>query len=249
MTDSQKGNQGSLRQMAIGLLALAGLWNAVYWLWPVHREAPVVMASTPEAATEPAVGEDAVADDDQGDAPSQPATLVMGPKPLPEPILDGAAPQIVDPIIHDSGGLGVLPPQFELYTVRARDRNLGDIASHFYGDKSLAATIAQANPFKDPRRLAPGQVWRVPLDPDNIQGVVVHADGSPAEVESPRPPAQRYTEYVVQNRDTFGGISKMHYKTTRHAEFIYEFNRERLGLDSIRGLRAGQVLRIPERPE
>ncbi|MEQ8316900.1 MAG: LysM peptidoglycan-binding domain-containing protein [Phycisphaerales bacterium] len=241
MGDGTGGNQGTFKQTAIGLLALAGLWNAVYWLWPVHREAPVVMASTAETAD---AGEDeAEATESVGLADAASLEPVVPEVPAdPEPI-------IVDPIVHDLGELGVLPPRFHLYTTTASDRNLGDIASRYYGDKSKAPIIAQANPFKDPSRLAPDQVWRVPVDPDNIQGVLVDGEGNPAEAPPAEPPPAGYTEYLVQKGDTMGGISRMHYETTRYAEFIYAFNRERLGLKSIRGIRAGQVLHIPERPE
>lgn len=242
MADGTGSNQGTFRQTAIGLLALAGLWNAVYWLWPVHREAPVVMASTAEEPQEP----DAAAED--ADEPLAIVDAAPIEPQLPEVIAD-PAPGIVDPIVHDGGGLGVLPPLFEYYTTKSSDRNLGDIASRFYGDKSKAPIIAQANPYKDPRRLTAGQVWRIPLDPDNIQGIVVDADGNPADPPPTEPPPADYTEYVVQGGDTLGGISRMHYQTTRHAQFIYAFNRERLGLTSIRGIRPGQVLHIPKEPK
>ena len=236
MTAKPQANPGSFRQTAIGLLALAALWNAVYWLWPVHREAPVVMASTIDDQVVP-----------EDDPEPDPPTLTMG---NPEPIESPVESPIVDPIVHDpEGELGVLPPQFELYTTTARDRNLGDIASRFYGDTKLWPIIAQANPFKDPARLKGGQVWRVPTDPDNIQGIIVDPLGNPAELPPPEAPSTEYTEYVVKDNDTLGAISKFHYETTRHAEFIYTFNKDRLGLRSIRSIRPGQVLHIPKEPK
>lgn len=239
MGDGTGVNQGSFKQTAIGLLALAGLWNAVYWLWPVHREAPVVMASTAEQPE---------SKDEEAIEPVVSADAVTVEPVVPELPAD-PAPSIIDPIVHDSGELGVLPPRFHLHTTTASDRNLGDIASRYYGDKSKAPIIAQANPFKDPRRLAPDQIWRVPVDPDNIQGVLVDGEGNPTEAPPAEPPPTGYTEYLVQDGDTMGGISRMHYDTTRYAEFIYAFNRERLGLRSIRGIRAGQVLHIPKEPK
>ncbi|UYV11484.1 MAG: LysM peptidoglycan-binding domain-containing protein [Phycisphaera sp.] len=234
MTTTPQANPGSFRQTAIGLLALAALWNAVYWLWPVHREAPVVMASTVDEEAQP-----------EHDADPEPPTLTMG-DPDPEP----ARPLIIDPVVHDpDGALGVLPPQFHMHTTTRNDRNLGDIASHYYGDKKLSAIIAQANPFKDPSRLKEGQVWRVPINPDNIQGIIVDPLGNPAEVPPPQALSTEYTEYVVKDNDNFGAISKFHYDTTQHAEFIYAFNKERLGLRSIRSIRPGQVLHIPKEPK
>lgn len=240
MTVKPQANPGSFRQTAIGLLALAALWNAVYWLWPVHREAPVVMAST--------VDRDAVP---EADIERDPPTLTLGNlQPDERPVESTLASPIIDPIVHDpQGELGVLPPQFELYTTTSRDRNLGDIASRFYGDKKLWTVIAQANPFKDPARLKAGQVWRVPIDPENIQGIIVDPLGNPTEAPPAQAPDADYTEYVVRTNDTFGQISRFHYQTTQHAEFLYEFNKQRLGLRSIRSIRPGQVLHIPKEPK
>lgn len=238
MTSNGQPSQGSLRRTAVGLVALAALWNAVYWLWQPNDEPPVVLAVVDEEAsaiTEPVVPE-----------PEPPVVLTMG---NPEPAQADEPPRIVDPILYDpENELTLVAPQFKAYEVTESDRTLGDIAERFYGDKELATVIAQANPFKDPRRLTAGQVWRVPLDPENLQGVVVDADGNPADPASDDPAADTYTTYTVKDNDTLGGISKQHYDTTRHAQAIYEFNRERLGLRSIHSIRAGQVLHIPKDP-
>ncbi len=232
MNTTPQANPGSFRQTAIGLLALAVLWNAVYWLWPVHRQAPVVMASTIDEGVAPEQGAD-----------PEPFTLTMGSSEPQEPL-------IIDPIVYDpEPEMGVLPPTFQLHTTTANDRNLGDIASRYYGDKALATVIAQANPFKDPSRLKAGQVWRVPVDPQNIQGWVVDAGGHPVEAPPPAPPPAEYTEYLVRDKDTLGAISKLHYKSTQHADAIFAFNKERLGLRSPRAIRPGQVLRIPKDPK
>ena len=235
MTASPHAAAGSLRKTAIGLVALAALWNAVYWLWPVHREAPVVMARVP--------GETITAASPEDDAQPE---LAIGPPetgPVPEP-------QIVDPILHDpEHQVFVVPPEFERYVATEDDRSLGDIAARFYGDASLYEVISRANPMRDPRRLTAGQVWFVPRDPANIQGLTVDAQGNLLETPAPKPPPMRFTEYVVQRGDTLGAISKLHYKTTRHADAIYAFNRERLGLDSPRAIRPGQVLHIPQEPQ
>lgn len=236
MTTTPQANAGAFRQTALGLLALAALWNAVYWLWPVHRPAPVIMASAQATSPEHDAGG---ADPAAGPEAEAPAAAMEEPEP-----------SIVDPIVFDpQSELGVIAPQFHLHTVSARDRNLGDIASHYYGDKALSSVIAQANPYKDPRRLSEGQVWRVPIDPTNIQGIAVDGDGNPAQGPPPTPPTVEYTEYVVRPGDTLGAISRMHYDTTRHAEFIFAFNKERLGLASMRSIREGHVLRIPPEPK
>lgn len=231
MTTPQ-ANAGSLRRTAIGLLALAALWNAVYWVWPVDRQPPITLAA--EAIDTGPI---------QTETP-KPAPVAAAREPEPQPV-----PEIADPMLVDdpeSGGL--VPPRFDLYTVTEQDRTLGDIASRLFGDKDHWRAIARANPHRDPARLKAGQVWRIPLDPDNIQGQLVDAQGNPIEAAPPTPPSADATEYVVRAGDTLGAISKLHYGTTQHADAIFEFNRERLGLRSARAIRPGQVLRIPNRP-
>lgn len=234
---------GSLRRTAIGLVALAGLWNAVYWLWPANREPPVVVEVVQEAS--PA--------DRTVEAPAEPDSDVLEPVVMTmgsAETSEEAQPQIIDPILHDPAEqLALVAPAFRDYEVTAGDRTLGDIAERFYGDSALHGVIARANPYKDPRRLAEGQVWRVPLDPDNIQGLVVDGEGREVDASPASTKSDAYDTYVVRANDTFGAISRRFYDTTRHAQFLYEHNRERLGLRSIRSLRPGQVLHIPSEPK
>jgi len=238
-----KGSKGSLRRTAVGLVALAALWNALYWLWPPHREPPVVLAGVSEESDTEPPGVDPEATRPE---PAPPVVLTMGSGGQTEDV----PPQIVDPILHDPAEQrSIVAPQFRAYEVAQTDRTLGDIAERFYGDEALAHVIAQANPFKDPRRLTAGQVWRVPLDPDNIQGLVVDGQGNPVDTSSTSRASDEHTTYVVQANDTFGAISKRFYDTTRHAESLYDYNRQRLGLRSIRSLRPGQVLHIPNKPK
>ena len=240
MAPKEQPTPTSLRRTAVGLVALAALWNAVYWLWPVHREAPVVLAGVEDVQAEELEPQEAP-------APEQPVPLVLTMGEAPDPV--EAAPEIVDPMLLEPGDeLGVVPPRFDPYTVAESDQTLADIAQKVYGDRSLESVIARANPFKDPRRLHAGQVWRIPVDPENIQGVLVDASGEPVEPTGPVPTSDAYTTYVVQANDTLGAISKRHYDTTRHAKFLYEYNRERLGLRSIRSIRPGQVLHVPKQP-
>ena len=234
---------GSLRRTAIGLVALAGLWNAVYWLWPADREPPVVVASVQEAS--PPDHGDASPDEPQGEPP-EPVIMTMGSSES----VEDAEPQIIDPILHDPAEQQALvAPAFRDYEVASDDRTLGDIAERFYGDATLGSVIARANPLRDPRRLAEGQVWRVPLDPENIQGLVIDGDGRVVDASLASSKSDAHDTYVVRANDTFGAISKQFYGTTRHARFLYDHNRERLGLRSIRSLRPGQVLHIPSEPK
>ncbi|MBN1417712.1 MAG: LysM peptidoglycan-binding domain-containing protein [Planctomycetes bacterium] len=50
------------------------------------------------------------------------------------------------------------------YQVQRGD-TLGSIALNFYGDAARWPAIRSANPHIDPRRLQPGQIVRVPVDP------------------------------------------------------------------------------------
>lgn len=235
MTTPQ-ANAGSLRRTAVGLLALAALWNAVYWLWPVHRQAPITLASDSTTKAEPPL---AATDDPPTEHKAEPAD---DPPPT-------VSTEIADPMLVEGAEVGgVLPPQFEHYTVTEHDRTLGDIADRIYGDKDHWRAIAMANPHRDPSRLKAGQVWRIPLDPQNIQGQPVDAQGRPVEVDPPRPAHAEFTEYVVRSGDTLGAISRLHYGTTQHADAIFAFNRDRLGLRSPRAIRPGQVLHIPKQP-
>ncbi|GIW74416.1 MAG: hypothetical protein KatS3mg103_0938 [Phycisphaerales bacterium] len=250
MTAPAQASQGSIRRTAVGLVALAALWNAVYWLWPVHRQAPVVIAT----AGQPQGGR---ADPSaQADPPGRygPDQVVEPAKDSERARADGAPPaeppRIIDPMLHDPAEAArfVVPPAFRPYTITEQDTSLQALAERVLGDASLADAIARSNPLKDPRRLSVGEVWMIPVDPANIQGQTVDAQGNPVLAPLPKPPPVPYTEYVVQKGDTLGQISKLHYKTTRHAQAIFEFNRHRLKLASPRAIRPGQVLHIPKDP-
>ncbi|MEO1007382.1 MAG: LysM peptidoglycan-binding domain-containing protein [Planctomycetota bacterium] len=224
------GSTNTTRRAAVGLLALAALWNVAYWAWPAHRESPVVLASAPpEADPEPAVASEI-----------PPATLTA------EPPISADLPAVDTP--PDEPRL--VPPEFDEHVVTERDRTLGDLARRYYGNSALWEPIARANPLKDPNRVQAGQVWRVPRDPGNIQGRVLDAAGDPLPpAPAARPEPVAYVEYRVRPKDSLSKISQDQYGTTRHARFLYEFNRRRLGLRSIDAIREGQVLHIPPKPE
>jgi len=130
------------------------------------------------------------------------------------------------------------------YTVRPND-TMESIALAKLGSGSLWTAIARANPLTDPNRIKPGDALRIPVDPNNIQGEPV---GTPTSTPTSPPPATPPTtiEYTVKTGDTPSGISFAFYGSARHAEFIFNANRDQLGgMDS---LRVGQVLEIPPTP-
>ena len=100
--------------------------------------------------------------------------------------------------------------------------------------------IARANPRVDPEKLKIGQVIRVPVDPDNIQGKVVAGDSGDGS-ERVRP--SKVVEYFIQSGDSLSRISERFYGSARHARMIYEYNRDTL--ESMDDLKIGQLLRLP----
>jgi nucleoid-associated protein YgaU len=204
-----------------GIAALAGLWIAVYWWWEPSPEPAIRFDTAPEPAPE---------------APGEPERSARAPERPQEAPGRPAEPA------------GVLPPDFYEYVVEDEDASLEAIAAKLLGDRGAWVLIAQSNPLKDPRRLRAGQVWRVPLDETNLQGVVVDADGrtitpSPA---AEAPEEEEFVEYVVQPGDSLSVISQRLYGTQRHAELLFELNRQRLGLRSPNSIRVGQALRAPK---
>lgn len=232
-------------RLGAGVAALAGLWIAVYWWWEPSPEPAIrfdtVGQAPHETATDRRVESRPGGEVDQ--APTRRAPVAAQP-PQQAPALPAA---------------GVLPPDFYEYVVEADDASLEAIAQKLLGDRSAWVLLAQSNPLKDPARLKAGQVWRVPLDEANLQGVVVDADGrtitaSAAAGDEPADPPpgaaapEEFVEYVVQSGDSLSVISQRLYGTQRHADLLFELNRRRLGLRSADSISVGQTLRAPKSP-
>jgi len=149
-------------------------------------------------------------------------------RPAPEP-----ETQPVDPL-----AAGVVPPGFEDYTIQPGD-TYAAIAQRRYGDDRYWEAIARANPLKDPRRIRPGEVIRLPFDPTNVQGRRVGDAPDPA-------PTPQQVDYTVQPGDTLGEISEAFYGSSRYADLIFEANRD--SLRDADDIRVGQTLRIPPPP-
>lgn len=147
--------------------------------------------------------------------------------PAPGPFIDPDRPPVTAPTFRD-------------YTVRQGD-SFESIALEAFGSKDYWPVIARANPLKDPRRLSPGQILKIPLDPGNIQGVATDNPDT-----APPIPTPEFVDYTVRPGDTLGAISLRFYGSVRFADAILAANRDRL--PSAEKLRAGQTLRIPAKP-
>lgn len=202
---------------------LVGVWIVVYWWWtPTGDAVKVSFAEPPEL---------------------QDRQLVSRPRSVRthEPT-DRAGSSDIPPLVRDPlAAGGVIAPRFEDYTIREGD-TYAKVAERRYGNADHWVAIAQANPLKDPRRIRPGDVIRLPADPLNVQGLAT--DGSPEPV-APRAEPQTLT-YTVRSGDTLGGISESFYGTARHADLIYEANRDLLR--DVDDIRAGEQLKIPPPP-
>jgi nucleoid-associated protein YgaU len=213
----------------VGLCLLVLLWIGTYWLYEPGR---------------PASGAD-VRFADRGSA------LID-----PEPVEAGSAAVADDPALSfelpaeqrrdESGvelGVVVVPPKFFDYIVKDGE-TFKSIARDRLGDVGLWTAVARSNPLRDPRRLRAGDVIRLPVDPGNIQGVLVSAsDGEPLDAGATEPGQDPWVEYTVKRGDSLSGISKAYYGSSRHADAIFDANRDQLS--SPDALRIGQVLLLP----
>lgn len=206
-------------RMAAGGCALAALWILVYWWWePGGR---ITFDTAPGAAGDVTV-------------PRQDARA---------PVLTsgGGAAQQQEEHTHAE----VIAPRFRTYTVRRGD-TWESIARRELGSSRQVEALRRANPLMS--ELRPGREVRIPLDPENIQGVTAPGGGGGAAgVGDERPvDPSRGVEYVVQPGDTLSSIAKAHYGSAAMAELIYQANHDRL--DDPDRLRAGQRLRLPPAP-
>lgn len=225
----------STTRAVAGLGLLCVIWVFVYWVWdPSDRVARSTgFVDRPAQTTE--IENDPVSQPDPRQATEQ--------APQQEPA-------IIDPLNEEPApgepDAGIIPPKFRDYTVVEGD-TFETIAAKELGTSRLASAIARANPFKDPRRLSPGEIVRVPVDPTNIQGRLL-ADGPGQEPEPLPPPLPEpeFIEYTIQRGDTLSGISMAFYGSTRYVDYILAANRGTLR--SANSIRVGQVIRVPATP-
>jgi len=216
---------GATARIGGGFLALAAIWIGVYWFWEPGR--PDVTFSSEPRETAP---------DPRESPQAEPAPTPQPPTPPPE-----ASGQPEGEATDQTGAQppaetgGVIPPEFRDYTVRRGD-SFSAISRRVYGTTRHAGAIAAANPFVSPSNLREGQVLRVPVDPENVQG-------TPAEGEPDAIPEPQFIEYVVVKGDTLSEIAQRFYGSLRYAEVIYNANRD--VMSSIDDLQIGDVLQIP----
>lgn len=230
-------------KVAAGLLFLVGLWIAVYWLWEPHRP-EISFGNDPGEVT----GADGASIAPPTTPNPQPPRLDQGVGSPPAshdtgPLNPIKIDRTADPIPKDMAGNqtptpSVIAPEFEDYVVQKGD-TFASISTRFFGTPVHAQAIVRANPLMDPRRLMPGRTVRVPKDPGNIQGKPV---APPVKGEE-----SQASVYVVQSGDTLSGISQKVFGTMKHADLIFQANRDRL--TSPESLRIGQTLNIPPKPK
>lgn len=177
--------------------------------------------------------------------PADPPITTIAPESQ-APAVD--PPRRTDPVatkpppIVEPPSRGVIEPQFRSHVV-AKGETLESISSKYFGTTEHAGAIARANPLMSPARLTEGRTIRVPMDPSNVQGVVV-GDAAP----EPGAGAMAETsEYVVQKGDSLARIARRLYDDESLADLIYQANRDKL--TSPERIRVGQTLRIPPKPD
>ncbi len=224
--------QDSTGRVVLGLLAMVAVWIGVYWWWPVdppvsfaqsHPQTPAAVSTTlPPRRAEP--------------SSSAVPNTTLAQQQVREVAMPPRTPQ----------QQGVIAPVFVQHTIGIGE-TLETISKTYYGTPDHAAAILAANPTKNPPDLKPGRVINIPRDPRNVQGIPVKlgaADAATAQVPVINAPTT--SEYVVQQGDMLGRIAAKVYGSSRHANLIYEANKDTM--KSPNNLRVGQRLRIPPKP-
>lgn len=222
-------------RMFVGVCLLVLLWIGTYWVYDPGTDAddaPDISFADPDAGLD--TGPAAMS----GAGVQNPPALAVTDRPP-----DAGTTVIAGPSRPSEStpvqGSRVVPPRFRDYTVRENE-TLRTIARDQLGSEGFWSVIAQANPLKDPRRLRAGEVIHIPVDPTNIQGRVVAGGGDAPPQPTATPPV--VVEYIVQPGDSLTKIARAYYGSVRHADFIYESNKDVMpDKDS---LRVGQTLRL-----
>ena len=238
-------------KVAAGLLFLVGLWIAVDWLWEPKRpeisfgngpgEVAGGVNGTDSSQTKaPPAPNPPRLDQGVGVPPTKPDGGLLSPIKRDTSTERPVEPSPAEPAPNQSPSPppAVIAPEFEDYVVQKGD-TFAAISNRFFGTPVHAQAIVRANPLMDPLRLRPGRTIRVPKDPANIQGRPVAPPAKGDEGQA--------SVYVVQSGDTLSGISQKLYGSMKHADLIFQANRDRLS--SPESLRIGQTLNIPPKPK
>lgn len=215
-------------KLAAIAVAMSILWVVVYWATPA-----------PDRAT----GDD--------------LTITFGDPPM-EPL--GATDEdIASPVVREStrpdprsveeAMARVIPPEFEKYVVEYGD-NAHSISRKLYGTTAHWQAILKSNALTDPSRFREGQTIRVPVDPENVQGLPVDAQGEAIVRDDSGARREREverSEYIVSKGDTLSGIANSIYGRASLWRLIRDANREQVNADGT-NIRPGMVLAIPPPP-
>lgn len=164
----------------------------------------------------------------------------------------------IDPLVDDAdaplvefGPVG--PPLDEpvrtdsstrLHVVTEGD-TLRNIARTWYGDESIASSLAAHNNLPDPNRLVAGT--RLLMPEFEVSETVIVTMGAtppaptPAAPSAETPPADPVEVYTVQPGDTLSQIAQKLLGSSRNTDRLFEMNRDVIG--NIDALQVGMKLR------
>jgi len=188
---------------------------------------------TAEPITHPLTNEGARSIQDAPDwKPAEPTPAVAVAQPL----------DVQRPVIRTSS------------TVRVREKEtLSEIAQRELGTKDEWRALANFNNIGDPSKIRIGQEINIPVMEDLIQARAASASNasnaasttSNSTTQKPNLGPTEWGTYTVQSGDVAGNISMKVYGTSKLWPLILDAN----GIADPKELRAGQVLRIPPKPE
>lgn len=209
---------------------LVGLWIVTYWLTDrPHTPDLAVSFGEPPASIEV-------------ELPPEPPAATNEPAPsfarVAQPDADIATPPAPGTVV---------PPSYRIYKVQAGD-TAPIISRKFYGTDIHWKAVQWANPLTDFNKLKVGREIRVPVDPANVEGLVVPEPGQPPKAASNQPAdTTQYVEYIVEAGDTLTEIARSLYGKTKYWTVIRDANRDQVNEEGT-NLRKGMTLRIPPLP-
>jgi nucleoid-associated protein YgaU len=219
----------------------------------------------PESATRglPAGSTSADPSNPSGPSPNHPNP---GLNPLPSTRNPAAPPGINQPSPSDAAkaALGANPAAktpdlssalrtaaVETHKVQPGD-TFASLARNYYGSEKYAWVLLDGNPeVKDPRRLLVGTILKIPAKPDDGNTTAAPSATSENEADKERRAdglASPARTYRVKEGDSFYGIAREVLGSGAQWKRIYELNKDLVDGDPTR-LRAGQVLKLPEKTE
>ncbi|HBZ97887.1 MAG TPA: hypothetical protein DEO57_08585 [Phycisphaerales bacterium] len=124
---------------------------------------------------------------------------------------------------------------------------LRTIARSWYGDDSMAITLAAHNNLPDPDRLVPGTRLLMPTSPPGDVAELTITMGQPAPITPPAAIAEDEPDslevYTVKPGDTLSQLAQKLLGSSRDTGRLFEMNRDVIG--NIDALQVGMELRYP----